>query len=612
MLLIGLDGAMPFFVRKFAAEGKLPVISRLAESGALVEALPCPPCDTPTNWTTIVTGLKAGEHGATSFYSHQPGEPLDLGLRNRGRTFLASFVRGPFLWEALDRAGLRCLVLNYPAGWPPNLRNGYGVAGWFPIPGVPPSILAPGGRWPLSDLEPDSPERWENLHPGERIVEAKVLKLEGRGLREPLSLPVALAERRGRRELLASPERDGRRAARALPGRWTAPLEARAEAWLGSLPAALSLRLAERGGAYRLEASPLVALEGWAVPSELCSELAQGMTALDVAGGPSPHVPMGYELLERADPGLVGASKEADWLLEVLGHISKRGLDACFLHFHLLDSVNHAHLGPLWPGHPLHSPEAERRSWRVYEAAYRLCDEFVGRAMEAFGADGETLVVVVSDHAALPAWRMVRPYRAFVSAGLLRYKFDEEKGAFVVDWERTRAFPYAEPPFVWVNLKGREPHGIVEPGEEFERVREEAVDLLLSLRDPERGERVMACVLKREEAEVLFGKGERVGDVVYFPKPGYQLFDGSLADIEPHTLPPEALEGPPVEPSRRVTGYHACYLPTARLGNLSVSAVLAASGPGAEALKGRERIWLHEVAPFVASSMGLPARPVGG
>ena len=418
---------------------------------------------------------------------------------------------------------------------------------------------------------------------------------------------MALVEGRKGRELLVSLEREADKAIHSLPGRWTPLIEVWAESVVGPLPAVLSLRLAERGGMYRVETSPLVALEGWAVPSELCFELAYETRALEAVEGPPLHIPMGYELLERADPGLARASREADALLEVLSRLSRRGLDACILHLHLLYGANHTHLGALWPEHPYHSSEAERKAWEVFEAAYRLCDEFIGRAVEIFGAGPETVVVVISDHGALPAWRMVRIARVLADAGLLLYRFDEGSRTFVVDWDRTRAFPYAEPTFLWVNLKGREPHGIVEPGSEYEEVREAILDLLLSLRDPATGRRVMACVLKWEEAVPLLGEGERIGDVVYFPRPRYQLFDGLLHDIEPYLLLPQAFEGPAVAPSKRVTGYHACYLPTARLGHFSVAGVFVASGESVGPTQGR--VQMDKVFHLILSWMGLPPRP---
>ena len=57
-----------------------------------------------------------------------------------------------------------------------------------------------------------------------------------------------------------------------------------------------------------------------------------------------------------------------------------------------------------------------------------------------------------------------------------------------IDWSRTRAYcPSAPGSGLWVNLRGREPEGIVAPGAEYERVVAELRERLLAFRDPRTG-----------------------------------------------------------------------------------------------------------------------------
>src|SRR5262249_1738924 len=53
---------------------------------------------------------------------------------------------------------------------------------------------------------------------------------------------------------------------------------------------------------------------------------------------------------------------------------------------------------------------------------------------------------------------------------------------------------------LWVNLRGREPHGVVEPGEEYERVIARLSARLLAFRDPTTGEPVVTAVHRRDDA----------------------------------------------------------------------------------------------------------------
>ena len=75
---------------------------------------------------------------------------------------------------------------------------------------------------------------------------------------------------------------------------------------------------------------------------------------------------------------------------------------------------------------------------------------------------------------------------------------DARKRYTVVDWQRQRASSYGTFGNVVVNLRGREEHGIVEPGAEYERVREEIAELALDLRGPG-AEPIVAAVHKRED-----------------------------------------------------------------------------------------------------------------
>jgi predicted AlkP superfamily phosphohydrolase/phosphomutase len=68
-----------------------------------------------------------------------------------------------------------------------------------------------------------------------------------------------------------------------------------------------------------------------------------------------------------------------------------------------------------------------------------------------------------------------------------------------LDWTRTRAFHRGKGEGnIYVNLKGRDLHGVVEPAD-YEAVREEIIGKLIELVDPATGARAVAGVHRREE-----------------------------------------------------------------------------------------------------------------
>jgi predicted AlkP superfamily phosphohydrolase/phosphomutase len=70
------------------------------------------------------------------------------------------------------------------------------------------------------------------------------------------------------------------------------------------------------------------------------------------------------------------------------------------------------------------------------------------------------------------------------------------------DWDRTTAFPLPglSSSFIRVNLRGREPNGIVEPGREYHELLSRLKTDLLQLIDPHTGEPVVQTVTKTVEA----------------------------------------------------------------------------------------------------------------
>jgi predicted AlkP superfamily phosphohydrolase/phosphomutase len=166
-----------------------------------------------------------------------------------------------------------------------------------------------------------------------------------------------------------------------------------------------------------------------------------------------------------------------------------------------------------------------------------------------------------------------------------------------VDWQRTRAFalPSDMTAYVRVNLRGREPEGIVAPGREYERLCDELGEALGSLTHAESGVRAVEKVVRHDQ---LFGRPA----------------DGSLPDLcvvwadtqrlSRLTLPGHGtIESPTGDPR---TGQHR------HLG------FLLGAGPGIEADTAEAQANLLDVAPTMLALLGveqpsaLPGGPIAG
>jgi predicted AlkP superfamily phosphohydrolase/phosphomutase len=92
-----------------------------------------------------------------------------------------------------------------------------------------------------------------------------------------------------------------------------------------------------------------------------------------------------------------------------------------------------------------------------------------------------------------------------------------------VNWQKTKAFTTIRSTGegVSINLAGREPDGIVDPGD-FEKVRDEVMDRLASFVDPKTGRKPVKAIYKREE--IFKGKhADTAPDILMEPAEQYSL-----------------------------------------------------------------------------------------
>jgi predicted AlkP superfamily phosphohydrolase/phosphomutase len=163
-----------------------------------------------------------------------------------------------------------------------------------------------------------------------------------------------------------------------------------------------------------------------------------------------------------------------------------------------LDRIHHGFWRHHDPEHVLHEPDSPHRS--VIRDYYRYLDEEIGNLLELLTDD--TVVLVCSDHGArkLDGGFCVNEW--LIREGLLALNHYPEKvtpfSKLDVDWNRTIAWSeggyYAR---VFLNVKGREPKGAIEPGD-LERVRDDVRARLLATVDAE-GRPLGTLVFKPEE-----------------------------------------------------------------------------------------------------------------
>lgn len=81
----------------------------------------------------------------------------------------------------------------------------------------------------------------------------------------------------------------------------------------------------------------------------------------------------------------------------------------------------------------------------------------------------------------------------------LRNRVESDARFATIDWATSQAYVGSSPWEIWINLQGRDPHGTIAPGAEYERIREQIIAALHSWHDPH-GQAYISAVYRREEA----------------------------------------------------------------------------------------------------------------
>lgn len=210
----------------------------------------------------------------------------------------------------------------------------------------------------------------------------------------------------------------------------------------------------------------------------------------------------------------------------------------------------------------------------LVRAYFQQLDTSIGKLLQRAGED--TSVIVLSDHGMGPAHNFIVLNNWLLEEGLLRLKSgprtalrellfrygfnlrnvhklvnrlglakhaEYKAGYFAehliklvflsfldVDWSHSLAYSYGRhlgP--IYVNLRGREPQGIVEPGRNYERVRDNIIARAKTFVDPRDGRPLIGDVAKRED--IYVGPYlEDAPDLMLFPADERDIFFG-LSDF---------------------------------------------------------------------------------
>jgi predicted AlkP superfamily phosphohydrolase/phosphomutase len=528
VIVLGIDGMDYTFTREMLDAGELPNLARLAAQGGFQALETSVPPLSPVAWSDFTTGMDAGGHGIYDFMHRDletgfpylstsrtvegEGRTLGLGawqvpLSGGGHERLQ---RGKPFWEVLAERGVPTTVIRMPANFPvsgtadreisgmgtPDVTGSYGIFSFYTSELFFEKREIAGGE--IRELD-----YWDGIARGVLYGPPNPFRKDGKTTTVPFTLYADEESGAGKLEV-------GDEERLLQVGEWSDWVPFQFTLLPGPMDSTL-MGIDVMARFYLRQVKPEIELYVSPInfdpfggdlpmsePEDFAAELAEHTGRFYTQGMPEDTQALkGKILTDReflAQAKIAGEEIEAQlpWMLE-----QHRG-GLLFFYAGSIDQVSHMVWKGLDPGHPAYDPE-DAFLGEALRDLYRAADRMVGYTMEHLPKDAA--LVVMSDHG-FASWRRTFHLNAWLAEnGYLAIKnpnLKDDPGLFLnVDWSKTRAYGLGLNG-LYVNQRGREKNGIVEPGSSAALLAEITEKLLAEI-DPATGLPAVTRIYKTDE-----------------------------------------------------------------------------------------------------------------
>lgn len=558
VFVLGFDGLDPTLTSRFMAEGKLPNLQKLANSGTYRTLGTTQPSESPVAWSSFATGVNPGKHNIYDFLvrdfdTYMPDlamvkkEPPRFlwGMIPTRAPKLISTRGGTSFWVDAGRDGVKSIVLTVPVTFPPEeIEHGDMLSG-LPLPDIR-GTVGTFYYWAtdLSSFEEGSPEfggylkrlLFDGGHSRTflRGPESPILKQEEAELTarqksgelsekeqarlsalkdiKDINIPISMdwAENSGKVDL----EVQGTRLS-LKQGEWSdwvpltfslntfIKLHAMTQFFVQKADSELQIYAHPANFDPRNPPFPI------SKPESFAPELARRIGIYRTIGWAESMDKSLQELRTDEASFLYDADKAfEDREKLIFENLKRDDWDLFVAAIETTDRVSHMFFRLIDPLHPMYDKDLAAKYGDAIEKVYRRADALVGRIQEALPKS--TTLMVMSDHGFhtfrrgvnLNTWLVQNGYMVFDGQESPKKGLDDlfGRGQFWegVDWSRTRAYAVGLGQ-IYFNLKGRESRGIVSPGAEYEGLQEEIATRLATLQDPDDDAQIFRSIYRRDD-----------------------------------------------------------------------------------------------------------------
>jgi len=517
VIVLGIDAMDPDMSESLMDAGMLPNFDKLRRSGGYQRLGTSKPPLSPVAWANFTTGANPGTHGIFDFVvpdSRLPGRTRDSIAQTRagsgiavGKYVLPVFRKpktilmrqGIPFWDYLDQAGISSDVYLVPSNYPPS-RSKHGHHRSLSGMGTPDLMGSLGTYQYFAEDVPVQPKKRNSGKHHRLIFKNQTAKAELLGpknifLRNRKHGTIKFFIHRDPQAKIAVIEIQGQKIL-LKQGQWSDWVKVN---FTLSMPKLMpdehingicQIYLQQFSPVFRLYISP-ISID----PAEPAMRISEpdGFSS-EISKELGPFCMVGFAEAFKARINNVLTDKEyavqADMVLQsrlkLLDYALKHYDDGfLFFYFSSLDLQSHM----FWWNSNKKNP-ARRRSQTIkyhnhIKKLYTKMDNILGDVLEHYG--DRATIIVMSDHGfsyftryfCLNTWLRNNGYIRPMHCTSLR---PDKTGLRIgVDWHTTRAYGIGMND-LYLNLKGREPEGIVEP-QEREGLLQELVAKLEAVRD---------------------------------------------------------------------------------------------------------------------------------
>lgn len=531
-----------FDIYAWARNGSLPNIKRMMDNGTYGFCKPVYPGHTPVNFAAILTGTYPEINGVSDGPMHTDGHPLTepsiMGFSSTARKVEA-------VWSTLEKQGRSVMLLSVPGSTPPELEEGSTIAGrwggWganfyavnFEDPGDS-SIRYRRGREsrlfgfgpPLAIFPQTLPAKEWSSAP-RSYSQPKEASLEAWGVRIYAYIYDSTDDSKTNYDRIAFSADKKNMIADLKQGEWSGWLPITLS-W-GSIPIDTTVRIKiitlREEGLFKIRFFYNNLNNTLTKPVFLSDDIIKHIGPMvDYADSFPAQLIFSQE---DKDTFIEEATQSFDWHRQAADYLLKTYKPDVFIQD--IYTPNQMLTSRWWLGYVdpdsllyREKSDAERaKLWEEVRAMYKELDDIIGEYLK--NADENTVIVVSSDHGAVPLHTWVHLNNLFAKNGWLFFKLDPVTGEPVIDWARSTVvcLNYGQVFIDPEGLHGQDGTWHRSSGERYKKLREEVIAALKGLKD-DNGVCPLIRIVTYEDAERVFHlPHDRVGDLILANRPGY-------------------------------------------------------------------------------------------